>query len=172
MTIGLDTMTVIWGLQASDPKGGNSRQADLIEMRQRAAILLDVLETSKETIIIPNIVVSELLIKVELAEHGNFLAELQKRFFIPLFDLRASALAASLWLQHKALPKDEHIARTTLKSDVMIVATAKVAGAAKFYTHDKKVRKLANLAGMMGLDLPTHHPDMFRDAEIKGKSAQ
>src|SRR5205807_7599772 len=98
-------------------------------MQQRAVILLDELEEKKERIIIPSIAVSELLIKVPGAGHGKYLAELQKRFFVPLFDLHAAALAATRWQRHRELPKDEQISRQTLKSDVMIVATAKIAGA-------------------------------------------
>ena len=172
MTVSLDTMTMIWGLQGIEPKGGNPRQKNLTEMQQRSVILLDMLQEANETILVPSIMVAELLVKVEAADQGNYLAELQKRFFIPLFDLPASAFAAKLWLLHRKLPKDEQIARTTLKSDVMIVATAKVAGAAKFYSHDKKCRVLASLAGMEACDLPINHPNMFRDAEIKGTPNQ
>lgn len=128
MMVGLDTMTMIWGLQGIEPQGGNPRQKNLTEMQQRAVILLDMLEEAKEKIAIPSVMVAELLIKVPLVDHFNYLAELQRRFFVPLFDLPASALAATLWLKHKDLPKDEQIGRTTLKSDVMIVATAKIAG--------------------------------------------
>jgi hypothetical protein len=169
MTVALDTMTLIWGLQSVGAQRGNLRQKNLTEMQLRAVILLDILEEKKEKIMIPSIAVSELLIKVEASQHGGYLAEIQRRFFVPLFDLPASALAAQLWLKHRALPKDEQIARTTLKSDVLIVASAKVAGATKFYSNERKCRKLASLAGMIAEDLPTHHPDMFRDAELKGK---
>ena len=169
MTVALDTMTLIWGLQSVGAKRGNPRQKNLPEMQQRAAILLDMLEDKKEKIVIPSISVSELLIKVEAAEHGNYLAVIQQRFFVPLFDLPAAALAAQLWLKHRALPKDEQITRTTLKADVLIVASAKVAGATKFYSNEAKCRKLASPAGMFAEDLPTRHPHMFRDAELKGE---
>jgi hypothetical protein len=38
----------------------------------------------------------------------------------------------------------------------MVVATAKVAGAKAFYSHDRKCRDLAALAGLKAYDLPTH----------------
>lgn len=129
MTVGLDTMTMIWGLQGIEPRGGNPQQMNLTEMQQRAVILLDILEEQKEKIVVPSVMVAELLVKVDLADHSNYLAELQRRFFIPLFDLPASALAATLWVKHKSLPKAEQMGRTTVKSDVMIVATIKIAGA-------------------------------------------
>lgn len=172
MTVGLDTMTMIWGLQGIEPRGGNPRQRNLTEMQQRAVILLDILEEDKEKIVIPSVMVAELLVKVPLVNHFNYLGELQRRFFVPLFDLPAAALAATLWLKHKDLPKDEQTGRTILKSDVMIVASAKSAGASKFYSNDKKCRKLASLVGMEALDLPMSHPNMFRDAEIKGRANQ
>jgi len=49
----------------------------------------------------------------------------------------------------------------------MIVATAKIAGAREFYSHDRKCRTLANLAGMVGKELPQNHPDMFKDKDFR-----
>ena len=57
--------------------------------------------------------------------------------------------------------------RATLKADVMIVATAKIAGAAAFYSHETKVRRLADMAVIVGKDLPTHSEDLFIDAESR-----
>ena len=51
----------------------------------------------------------------------------------------------------------------------MIVATAKAAGAAAFYTDDPKCQRLAMLAGMHGRGLPVKHPDIYRDAELADK---
>jgi hypothetical protein len=128
-----------------------------------------VLEEQKEKIVVPTVMVSELLLGVDPKRHGDYVAALQQRFFCPPYDLRAAALAAELWLHHRGLPKDQQMQRSVLKADVMIVATAKVAGAAVFYSHDGKCRSLANRAGMSGQDLPVNHPDMFRDREIKGE---
>ena len=80
-------------------------------------------------------------------------------------------VGADLWLKHRQLPRDDQIPRQTLKSDVLIIATAVVAGATVYYSHDEKARALADLAGMRGEDLPTHHPNLFRDAEIKGTAS-
>jgi hypothetical protein len=166
MTVALDTMTLIWGIQSAIYRSGNPRQRNLAEMQRRSVILLDLLEEEKETILVPCVAVAELLVGVDLGNHAAFLAEVQRRFFCPPFDLPASELAARLWIRHRELPKGEQIARNVLKSDVMIVATAKVAGAKKFYSSDPKCRALADLAGMTGNDLPLNHPDMFRDQEI------
>jgi predicted nucleic acid-binding protein len=172
MTVALDTNTLIWGLQSADSRGGNPRQKNLKEMQQRSRILLSILEEGGETIIVPTVMVAELLIKVEVASHSRFLATLQGRFFIPPFDLRACALAADLWIRHRGLARDEQIQRTTLKADVLIVATAKVAGAKLIYSNDPKFRKLAESAPIKAEDLPVKHPDMFRDRELRGDPNQ
>lgn len=167
MTVAADTMTLIWGIKSPGAKPGNPRQQDLAEMQCRAHILLDILERQKATIIIPSVSVAELLVGVAPAQHANFLAEIQKRFRCPSFDLPASQLAAWLWLEHRKLPAADQLQRTVLKSDVMIIATAKVAGASDFYSDEAKCRKLAKLAGMEPRELPTHHPDVFMDLEFR-----
>jgi hypothetical protein len=54
-----------------------------------------------------------------------------------------------------------------LKADVLIISSAKVAGASVFYSHDAKSRSLAAEAGLKPLNLPTHSEDMFTNAELK-----
>lgn len=165
MTVALDTMALIWGIQ----RGGNPKQTNLREMHYRAHILIEILEDAGDKICIPCIAVSELLVKVATLDHPNFIAALQKNFFCPPFDIRASELAAKLFLEHKKLPTDDQTGRTTLKSDLMIVATARIAGADAFYSNDKRCRKLASLAGMPARDLPTKHPDLFHDVDLRKK---
>lgn len=59
--------------------------------------------------------------------------------------------------------KERHV----LRSDAMIVATAKAAGATEFYSHDRKCRALADIV-MTGRELPTHDPnDIFLLDDIK-----
>lgn len=167
MTVAVDTMVLIWGLKSAGARAGNPRQPNLKEMQLRSVILLDMLEEQKETIIVPTVAVAELLVGVEPAKHGDFIAEFQQRFFCPPFDLRASALAAELWLYHRGLPKGEQLQRNVLKSDVMIIATAKAAGATVYYSQERKARALATKVGMRAEELPERHPDMFRDQEIR-----
>lgn len=132
MTVALDTNILIWGIKSKHSKRGNPRQRNLIEMQRRSAILLDILDENKERIIVPTITVAELLLGVDPSEHARFVAELQERFFCPPFDIRACAVAADLWLQHKGLPKSERIERSVLSSDVKIIATARVGGPPSF----------------------------------------
>lgn len=92
---------------------------------------------------------SEILVPVPIARRGALIAELTARFVCPAFDLPAAAIAADLWARHKSLPPALHYdSRQLLRSDVLILASAKAAGATDFYTNDHKCRALCSLAGM------------------------
>ena len=170
MSVAFDTMVLIWGgLQRNNPKRGTVTPW-VTEMRRRSRLLIRELEERKERIIIPTVAVAELLVGVASSDHGNFVAVLTERFFCPPLDLRAAALAAELWQYHRDLPAEQQIERKVLKSDVLIVATAKVAGATSFYSHDDKCRKLAERAGLKARDLPTHSENLFINAEIDSES--
>lgn len=175
MNAAIDTMIVSWALR--EPPEGGKPDTRALEMRHRALLLLINLYDNKSQIIIPTVVVSECLIPIPPSEHGGFISKLQKKFFLAPFDLAACSLAAHLWQQHRGLPKEHQIERSLLKSDVMIVASAKVAGASVFYSHDEKCRSLATSARMTAKDLPTHSEDMFKnlllqqDREIKLKES-
>lgn len=68
--------------------------------------------------------------------------------------MRAAALAADLFAQYLQ-GHHRYSDRVVLKADVMILASAKAAGATEFYSNDDDCRKLAVLAGMRGRELPT-----------------
>ena len=156
-------MVMIWGFRDR----GNRANATDAEKRRRTLVLLNELSEKKATIIVPTIIVAELLIPLPAEEHGNFLGQLEKYFFCPPFDLRACGLAAELWIKHRSQPEGDRINRVTLKADVMIIATAKSAGATVFYSHDKKCRKLAEQAGLTAKDLPTHSEDLLVEEETR-----
>jgi hypothetical protein len=158
-------MIVSWVLR--EPPKGDNPDGHAAEMRKRALLLWMELYDKKTQIIIPTVVVSECLVPIPPLEHGGFIAKLQKMCFLAPFDLAACSLAAQLWQQHRGLPKDQRIERSVLKSDVMIVAAAKIAGASVFYSHDEKCRLLARSAGMTAKDLPTHSEDMFKNLLLK-----
>jgi predicted nucleic acid-binding protein len=155
VSVAVDAMVIIWGMKGAAKKG-KPVSTHAAEMQHRAKLLLFKLAEKKETIIIPAVTVAEVLYGLPADTHGTFLATLESRFFCPPFDVRACALAAALWQQHRGLPAGEQMDRTVLKNDVMVVATAKVAGAEAFYSHDRKCRDLAALAGLKAHDLPTH----------------
>src|SRR5262245_33708679 len=163
MTVALDTMTLIWGIQC----GGNPKQPDLREMQCRAHILIEILRDSKDRVIIPCIAVAELLLGVESKDHDTFVAALQKNFFCPPFDIRASEIAAKLHLDHKHIPVEDKQTRKVIRADIMILATAKAAGATTVYSHDARCRRMAGLVGIAGKDLPDRHPDVYRHNELR-----
>ncbi len=163
MIVALDTMILVWELHRKPVLAQK-------ELQQRTRILLEQLDDDKSTVVVPSIVVAELLIPIKPEKHGDFIAELRRRFLCPPLDLQAASLAAELWQRHRGLPKTEQIKRRTLKSDVLIVATASVAGASIFYSHEAKCRRLARLAQLEAKDLPTHHENLFVDAEMRRDS--
>ena len=167
MSVALDTMVLIWGGLRGDVLVGEDTDANAREKRTKSVLLLRQLDARKETIIIPSIVVAELLCPLEPHEHGKFVAALTQRFFCPSFDIHAATIAAELFRYNKSLPVADQIRRQTLKSDIMIVATAKAAGASVFYSNDSKCRKLATKVRLKALDLPTHSENLFTDAEFK-----
>lgn len=133
--IALDTMILIWGIR----RGGKASQKG---REHRAGILLRTLEEQKAQVVVPTISIAELLVPVPREDHGKFINELQKRFICPPFDVQAASIAADLWRQNSTLTEIDQLSRKTLKADVQIIATAKAAGATKFFSHDRKCRKL------------------------------
>src|SRR6266852_5896051 len=103
MPVGVDTMILIWGLQKPHFKGGKTKQ-DVALMQKRSMLLLQELDDKKERIIIPTVSVAELLCGVEPKDHGSFVAEIQKHFFVVPLDLKACSLAATLMIFHSNLP--------------------------------------------------------------------
>src|SRR5262249_36340440 len=64
------------------------------------------------------------------------------------------------------LPKEDQSDRKILKSDILIVASAKVAGATEFYSHESKCWRLAAEAGMAAFDLPQTSGNLLTDPEV------
>ncbi len=160
-------MTLIWGLKRARRRKPQEDPAATLDLQRRSRILLQTLDQQKAKIFVPTVAVAELLTGIRSEDHGRFIAELQKRFFCPPLDLRASALAAQIWQKYRSLPSRDPLQRDVLKADVLIIAIAKAAGATVFYSHDKNCQKLAVLATMTARDLPTHSEDMFIDLESR-----
>lgn len=159
MSSAIDTMILVYaGLAPA--KSATAKQ--FAQLSARAKLLILMLAQKRETIVVPTIVVSELLVPLPQDLHGRFIAEFQKRFICPPFDLHAAEIAAVLWSKHAKLPQDQqYTQRKLLKADVMIVASAKAAGATDFYSHEKACRTLASQV-MQAHDLPKRDPnDMF-----------
>lgn len=160
MIVALDTNILIWGLQEHKP----GAKSDLL---RRAKILLRQLDEDCANVLVPSVVVAELLVGIPPEKHGSIVHELRKRFLCPSLDLHAASIAAELWQKHRRLPPKDQIKRSTLKADVLIIATAASAGAQRFYSHDPKCRRLARAAKLDAHDLPTHHENLFIDQEMR-----
>jgi len=166
MIVALDTMVLIWMFQEVEPNTPGLT-AEIINLQKRSKVLLSNLLDDGHELCIPTVVIAEYLCGIEPAKHGDVLIEFERWFkHRPVFDLRACVKAAELWKEHKLLPQDERLGRRLLKLDVMVVASASVAGAVVFYSHEAKCRTLAAKAGMDPKDLPTHSHNLIVQAEI------
>jgi hypothetical protein len=141
------------------------------DKERRCRILLHELDEMKVKIVIPAVSVAELLCPIDPQQHSAFLAEITRRFECPPFDIRATSLAADLWRRNRSLSKAEQVARSVLKADVQIIATARIRGVGHFFSDDAKCRKLAAAAGMASHPLPTHPLSLFTELEMREKEA-
>lgn len=168
MICGIDSNVLIY---AGVVPCKGKQPAERKDLTVRAKLLLNMLRNPKEvTIILPAISLAELLVPVPPSQKGTLIAELMRRFVIAPFDLHASTIASELWANHKKLPRDQQYKdRNVLKSDVMILGSARAVGATKFYTNDKDCRALANtLLDGFGLPLPKRDPtDMYAADDIQ-----
>lgn len=157
MICALDTQTLIYFLE---PKAANQ------ELCRRAKLLIDELDAQQAQVLVPTIVVAELLVPIDMNEHGKFLSALTRRFVMPAFDVRAASVA-DLWRRRLTVVEPAKKGdRAIIKADVMIIATAHAAGATTFYSNDTTCRKIASLV-MRAQGLPTHSEDMFVDEESR-----
>lgn len=176
VTAGCDSQVLMWAFPwAMRPDKKKSRGSqDVPQMRLRAKILMRLLEERGIQLCVPSVVVSELLAGIDPRKYASILAEFEDRFFCPPFDIKASALAATLWqferglpgTPNKGLPAAERTERPIFKSDILIVASARIAGASLFYSHDGKCRRLAEQAGMAAADLPHSSGNFVTDQEL------
>lgn len=153
MSAGIDSNVLVYA--GVVPHKGTATE-EFKRLRIRAKLLLHQLQ--KDTIILPTVAITELLVPVPSHQKGLLITSLAERFVCPTFDLPAAAIAADLWAKYKKLPADlQYKGRHVMRADAMIVASAKAAGATEFYTSDKRCRTMAGLV-MTARDLPTR-PD-------------
>jgi len=123
--------------------------------------LFERLEREQAQIIVPSIVVSEYLTKINPNLHQAVLAEMSSRFLISSFDVRCASIAASLYTRgSEGRVRGQANTRNTLKADCLIVASAKAANATAFYTADAGCRNIAKLR-MPAHDLPEMSESIF-----------
>jgi predicted nucleic acid-binding protein len=163
MIVAIDSMVLIYAGLAPrvGPEGENAE-----DLRVRAKLLLN--KHAQHTIVLTAISAAEVAVPVKPELRTAFIGKLAGYFQCHPFDVVATAIAADLWKYHKRLPKElRYSDRHILKSDLMVIASAKSAGATVFYSHDEKCRKLAARV-MKSRDLPKNDPDdIFAVSDIK-----
>ncbi len=158
--VAIDAMALAWGVR-KDPTA-------TAEQLMRAEWLFDMLDEIEAQIIVPTVVLSEYLVPIDPSKRQASIAEASQRFLIAPFDVRATALAAELFLKGKAMrgigatPGVPGIPgeRNLLKNDTIVIATACTAGASVLYTHDGQCRELARHC-MAAEDFPTGPNNLF-----------
>ena len=94
MRIVVDTMVLIWRFDQRSSADDVHRKA----MQYRTDALMAILEEESKQLIIPTVSIAELLVPMTERQQEAFLSEVQRQFFCPTFDLKASALAAAIAL--------------------------------------------------------------------------
>lgn len=149
--VAVDTNVLVWGMRKKGPQ----------DKVRHARYLFTELEYAKAQIIIPSIVVAEYLAPISPRDRGTVVAAMSERFRIEPFDVKDAVTAAELWDLGKAGRQMQHSnARTTLRADTLIVATAKNHGATEFYTEDDDCYAMAEKI-MKAKRLPTIAPNLF-----------
>jgi predicted nucleic acid-binding protein len=139
------------------------RQTGTQDQQQRADWLLQELETANAQIMISTVVVSEFLAAVDPTKHTSVIAAIAKDYVIKPFDVHCASIAASLFISGKSQrPAKTAFGRECLRSDAMIIATAKAHKAKLFYTNDDDCLKLARTVFLdAARNLPTNSPHLF-----------
>lgn len=137
----LDTQIVIWAALAQS----SENQKDML-WRSRA--LVRWLGERGARVVVSAISVGEMLVKVPVAKHQATIAEMNVFLQIVPYDAHAASRFASMWEAARAETKPaagqqgRQGVRDKLKTDLMIAATAIVAGARDFYTEDGDLRRI------------------------------
>jgi predicted nucleic acid-binding protein len=145
-------MTLVWGIRKKGPP----------EKITHAGYLFKQLERDKAQIIVPTVVLAEFVTPIRSSDdRAKVVAEMSARFLVEPFDIKDVILAAELWNHGKSnrqMGKDG--ARTSLRADALIVATAKNHGAKEFFTEDNDCFDMANKV-MTAKRLPTIADGLF-----------
>lgn len=164
LKVSFDANILIWAFRTTHYKfRGQEPTDEQKELQKKCGYLFSDLQRQGAKVVLSSIVVSEYLAGIDPANHGNVLTEITSRFDVYSFDVRAAALAATLW---NSRPKPTDIVpgrRVAMKADTMIVATLKLRGVSAFYSYDENCQKTAKLAGLIPKGLPTHDEYLFPD---------
>jgi predicted nucleic acid-binding protein len=156
--VAVDSMTLVWGVRGDRTEGDG---AD--EQRRNANWLLQLFSARKTQVIVAAVSVAEYLTPLASTKHRAAIDVLNQRCLIQPFTSDCAALAAELFsLGKKMRVGGVAGGRAILRADTLIIATARIHGAACLYTNDIQCRELANtIAPDFGRDIPVPPLDIF-----------
>jgi predicted nucleic acid-binding protein len=131
--VALDTNILTWALKEKATSGQE-------EMIPRCQAFLTWLDRRHDIILVPEIVISELLMDIPEDQHTDFLSRIDNLGFLTQpHDRHASLLAARMWRKCKQMSKTGiTISRKQLRVDILILAAAIAGQASIFYTNNTK----------------------------------
>lgn len=142
----LDTHILIWGIQG---KASPERK----EMIDKARKFLQYLSRNKVIILVPAVVLAELLMDIPPDKHERFIQKFSASYQICPFGKREAVYFGKIWHTRnmdgtiKAVKEDLKglgvSARSKIKFDILIIATALAWKADKIISYDNGVKKLA-----------------------------
>ncbi len=164
----LDTQIIRWGLFNQESQTHNA-----FELVDKARKFIRWLDEKNIEVIVPSIIIGELLSIFPAQEHAKSLQLFSSEWMVVDYDVRAARQYANMRYDHsiKQMMADikasnPYATRKQLTADLMIIATAKVHGAEKIYSHDKDFLKLA--AGYVAIEdfeKTTFQTDFFDKVE-------
>lgn len=142
----LDAHVLIWGLQGN---ASSQRQ----EMIPKAKNFLKYLSENNIIILIPSAVLAELLMYVPPEEHERFIQKFSISYQICPFGKKEAIYFGKIWYAKNNDKTIEEVkedlknlgisAKSKIKFDILIIATALAHKADKIISHDDDVKKLA-----------------------------
>lgn len=155
MIAAVDTNILIWWIRETATPSQE-------EMVKRAGWLFEFFDEEDVEVMIASITLAEFLTGSDAKGRARERQVAEESLIVQPFDARAAEKAAELWSIGRSLPEYQD-QRNVLKADLLIVAAAVTGGASRIYSHDAKLRVLAEAAGLEALDLPTTAPNLFSD---------
>lgn len=132
--IAVDTNILIWGLDQKSNPGLEHKIALALKLFEHAS-------KNRIPIVIPTLVLEEFLVHDTQEEREKALDKIDESFRLVTFDFRAAVLGGELAgtrEYRKEIRETYGKTRQVVKSDISIIATAVVSGAARLVTGDNK----------------------------------
>lgn len=155
MIAAVDTNILIWWIRETATPGQE-------QMVKRAGWLFESFDEDDVEVLIASITLAEFLTGSDPKCRARERQVAEESLIVQPFDSRAAEKAAELWAIGRDLPEYDG-ERTVLKADLLIVSAAVTGGASRIYSHDLKLRTLAEAAGIEALDLPPNAPHLFSE---------